>query len=381
MIVFVLLAACGDATATTAPQPTTTPAVTTAPAAATTASQSTTSGVQPTSTVAQALPTATVAAQPTNTQAAAVTTAPQATATKAAQPTSAPTSAPTQDNPYTDDRSDGKAVIASFYNAINRHEYLRAYSYWEAAAQSGGQVPAFDAFQKGYANTASVQATFGQMTGDAAAGQYYNGVPVALTATTTDGKTQYFAGCYTTHLSNPAIQATSPFKGRGIGKATVAPVDSAKTATEKLVTACANTGSLDNAQPPVASVDPASYYDNRSDGIAAITSFYNAINRHEYLRAYSYWEAAAQKNGQVSSYTDFEKGYANTDKVAVTFGKQTNDVGAGQLRYSVPVTITSTQKDGSTKTFTGSYVLHLGSPTAQATPPFQPLAIESASIK
>ncbi|HVY51583.1 MAG TPA: hypothetical protein VHA07_08475, partial [Devosia sp.] len=40
---------------------------------------------------------------------------------------------------YLDDRSTPEAVIASFYNAINRQEYARAWSYYE----DGEGVPAF----------------------------------------------------------------------------------------------------------------------------------------------------------------------------------------------------------------------------------------------
>ena len=43
---------------------------------------------------------------------------------------------------YLDDRSTPEAVIASFYNAIGRQEYARAWSYYA----DGQGVPAFDAF-------------------------------------------------------------------------------------------------------------------------------------------------------------------------------------------------------------------------------------------
>lgn len=109
---------------------------------------------------------------------------------------------------YLDDRSTPEAVIASFYNAINRQEYARAWSYYE----DGEGVPAFDSFVSGYGNTASVRLTIGEPQGEGAAGSTYWTVPVSLDATDTKGRHSYFAGCYTLRLANPAIQAEPPFE-------------------------------------------------------------------------------------------------------------------------------------------------------------------------
>lgn len=117
--------------------------------------------------------------------------------------------APAQDEPqYLDDRSTPEAVLSSFYNAINRHEYARAWSYY----QDGVGVPAFDAFAAGYEDTAFVAVSFGPSAQEGAAGSTYWTVPVSLDATGTDGKHSYFAGCYTLRLSNPSIQAEPPFR-------------------------------------------------------------------------------------------------------------------------------------------------------------------------
>jgi hypothetical protein len=119
------------------------------------------------------------------------------------------TPAPAQDvASYLDDRSTPEAVINSFYNAINRQEFARAWSYY----QDGEGVPAFDAFVKGYADTASVGVSFGQAAQEGAAGSTYWTLPVSLDATGSDGKHSYFAGCYTLRLANPAIQAEPPFR-------------------------------------------------------------------------------------------------------------------------------------------------------------------------
>src|SRR5512135_3281635 len=59
---------------------------------------------------------------------------------------------------YLDDRSNAYALMLSFANAINRKEYVRAFSYWEPDAV---QLPEFAAFQQGYAGTQSVRISFG----------------------------------------------------------------------------------------------------------------------------------------------------------------------------------------------------------------------------
>ena len=67
--------------------------------------------------------------------------------------------AQTESPPYVDDRSDAAAIVKSFYNAISRQEYARAWDYF------GDQKPAtsFDKFVEGYADTERVDvATGGQ---------------------------------------------------------------------------------------------------------------------------------------------------------------------------------------------------------------------------
>jgi hypothetical protein len=112
------------------------------------------------------------------------------------------------DAAYMDDRSTPQSVISSFYNAIGRQEYARAYSYYA----NGQGVPKFDAFQQGYADTKSVKVIFGKGAAEGAAGSTYWTLPVSLDAVSATGKHSYFAGCYTLRLANPSIQAAPPFE-------------------------------------------------------------------------------------------------------------------------------------------------------------------------
>jgi hypothetical protein len=108
--------------------------------------------------------------------------------------------------PYRDDRSTPETVIASYYNAISRQEYARAYSYYgESAAPSD-----YDRWQRGYADTLAVSVRFGAVSEEGAAGSIHYNVPVKLDVETTAGQPRYFSGCYVIRLANPSIQAV-PF--------------------------------------------------------------------------------------------------------------------------------------------------------------------------
>ena len=120
------------------------------------------------------------------------------------------------------------------------------------------------------------------------------------------------------------------------------------------------------------------YLDNRSDGVVVVRSLFNAVNRREYARAYGYWGPGTS---QLAPFDQFQQGYADTQSVQLTTGKQTQDIGAGQTYYRVPVTLVAQLTNGTVQTFVGCYQLHLGSPSAQAVPPFQPVAIQKATLK
>jgi hypothetical protein len=122
------------------------------------------------------------------------------------------------------------------------------------------------------------------------------------------------------------------------------------------------------------------YQDDRSTAESVIGSYFDAVNRREYARAYSYWEPAAAAS-QLAPFDDFAAGYADTAAVDLTLGDIGSGVGAGQLYFTVPVTLIATMSDGAVQTFVGCYTLHIGRPQIQAVPPFQPLAIQRASIR
>lgn len=114
-----------------------------------------------------------------------------------------------QDQPdYRDDRSTPQSVIESFYNAISRHEFARAWSYYE----DGVGVASFNDFAKGYASTAAVSVNFGEAAEEGAAGSIYYTVPVSIDAVNDHDDHTYFSGCYTLRLVNPQMQEDPPFR-------------------------------------------------------------------------------------------------------------------------------------------------------------------------
>ncbi|WP_426230826.1 hypothetical protein [Pararhizobium sp. DWP3-4] len=120
--------------------------------------------------------------------------------------------------------------------------------------------------------------------------------------------------------------------------------------------------------------DQAAYIDDRSDGPALVRSLYNAINRHEYARAYSYF------SDPVDSYETFVKGYEKTVDVQVLIGSVTQEGAAGSIYAPVPVAIKSTEKGGNEKIFAGCYITRIVNAAIQE-PPFAPLHIESAELE
>ncbi|MDQ6857555.1 MAG: hypothetical protein M3Z65_01010 [Chloroflexota bacterium] len=288
-------------------------------------------------------------------------------------------SAPGAANGYVDDRSTPERVLRSFASAIDRREYLRAYSYWETPSVLG----TFDEFSRGYAQTDSITISPQRSGSDAGAGQLYSTIGALLTAPQTDGTTQLFSACYTFHLAQPANQTSPPFQPLAIRNAVTRSLSATSELSAGLDADCSSANGRAPTGPgaaPVPGTDlvtAAIYLDDRSTGQQVVRSYYNSINRREFSRAYGAWEAGSA----VAPFAQFSAGFADTSSVDLTTGVTIRNAGAGQLYDSVPTGLVSRASDGTMRTYVGCYRTHLASPSAQATAPFKPFAIQSASIR
>jgi len=117
---------------------------------------------------------------------------------------------------YVDDRSTPTALARSLYNAINRGEYARAYSYF-----ANPPSPTIEAYAKGYEGTERVELVTGTPREEAAAGSIYFELPVAIRALGTNGTDSVFAGCYTMRMPNP--EHTEQFEPLHVERGTLHP--------------------------------------------------------------------------------------------------------------------------------------------------------------
>ena len=369
LVIGVALMACSLGVTPEAPTPPQPPAPTSPPAL-----PPTPKGVLPTS-----APSAPTAPPATSVPPTPVVVAPTPT-TVVVAPAPIPAPAGLPATFYTDDRSTPLALVTSLFNAINRHEYLRAYSYWSDPAGSLGTLAAFSS---GYANTAWVDLAFGQLTGSGGAGQIYYIVPVIIKGTATNGAKANYAACYELHMSQPSFQAAPPYIGLQIVKGQAHAVNASASDADTLAAACAGADypsgeTVDSSPASLADISKNNYLDNRSGPVEVVSSLENALNSKEYVRAYSYWENPASTAGP---FNDYAAGFSDTDVITASFGTPISDAGAGQIHYKVPVALKVQTTSSTTQTFVGCYILHLSQPGFQAALPFQPIGIISGKFK
>ena len=316
-----------------------------------------------------ATPTATDFAPNTSTP----TSQPIATATT--QPAVDPLVGPGSDV-YFDNRSDAQSLVWSYVNALARHEPLRAYGYWKDTPDR----PIFSAMETDNANLVNTSVEIGPILADAGAGQRYFAVPALVTVERAGGIGVEIT-CFFLHLSSPDLQAVPPFRPLGIERITSRSLTESDNAANALATACpADAGGPMASGAPVAPDDISAerYLDDRSDAAQILRSMFNAINRHEYARAYGYWDATGT---ETRPFDDFAAGYADTTNVRIELGAITADAGAGQYYYQAPVILRAQTAAGVNQVYVACYVMHLSNPSFQASPPFQPLAIRSGTAR
>jgi len=92
--------------------------------------------------------------------------------------------------------------------------------------------------------------------------------------------------------------------------------------------------------------------DNRSDPVATLASYYNAINSRDFRRAYRFWETLP------SSYERFEAGFADTDRVRLLIEPSPRVEGAAGSSFAeISTIVIATTRSGNERVFAGCYTL------------------------
>ena len=172
---------------------------------------------------------------------------------------------------------------------------------------------------------------------DAGAGNLHARAPAVLIARRHDGSGQTFVGCYVTHASN-LRPSDNPGAGRWrINGASLAPASDGAAIPSLLARVCGR--------------QPAPAYDNPISPDDLLASFYNAINRQEYRRAYGYWETPP------INYDAFVRGYQETASVQLIVEPPVDwDTGNDDVLARIPTVLIATHRDGSRHTTSGCYV-------------------------
>ncbi len=146
--------------------------------------------------------------------------------------------------------------------------------------------------------------------------------------------------------------------GSARGSAKVADINASDASV--LATAC---NGYPTGPTPVAvsseslNIDKSNFLDNRSGPVETVSSFLNALNLKQYVRAYSYYQDPATYPGP---YAPYAAGYADTDVITATFGTVQSEGAAGSLYYKVPLAMHVLTTSSTTQTFVGCYTLRLG---------------------
>jgi hypothetical protein len=128
---------------------------------------------------------------------------PQATSTPLTSPVSAspiasPTISPAPDLTTKQTSGDHEIadIIRQYYEAINRHEYRRAFELWSGKGEASKQT--FDDFRNGFAETAQANVLIDEkhIEIEGAAGSQYATVPVTISARMSGGHEQIYRGKY-----------------------------------------------------------------------------------------------------------------------------------------------------------------------------------------
>ena len=92
--------------------------------------------------------------------------------------------------------------------------------------------------------------------------------------------------------------------------------------------------------------------DDRSDPLTTLASYFSAINAKDYRRAFRFWESPP------SSYEQFARGFADTERVRLLIDPAARTEGAAGSAYvEIPTIVVSFTRGGNERVFAGCYVM------------------------
>jgi len=129
----------------------------------------------------------------------------------------APATLGAQDRP-----ADAAAVVARYYQAIDRGDFRTAYRSWGGKGAASGKT--YAAFARGFARTARTRVVLGRPgRAEGAAGSTFVEIPVDVRATLKNGRAQHFRGSYVLRRVNDVPGATPAQRRWHLSSATLRP--------------------------------------------------------------------------------------------------------------------------------------------------------------
>jgi hypothetical protein len=232
-------------------------------------------------------------------------------------------------------------LLASYFDAVTRQDYARAYDYWTYGLAFPDNESLFKPFVAGFADVRSMRALARlPVTMTAHAGAFnaaitFADVPVVVLTTLKSGEGLILAGCFQVLKFNASAGDPNWYLS-------FARLEHAMTVDfEHASGLCTTVESFPTPWPT----------DNQRSPIDVISSYYDAIAARDYTRAYSYWMDGAP--GQTSQ---FAQGLAGIDHIEVVVALSFNmGITADGAYASIPLLITTTH-NGESQSFAGCLV-------------------------
>ena len=125
-----------------------------------------------------------------------------------------------QEPVYLDDRSTPKTLIASYFNALNRQEFVRAWGYWDD--QIAGTN--FEDYVEGFSSVIASEFKMGTPVSEGAAGSIFTKIPLVVMSVDEDGWKEVYQGCFLTRIATPNIQSP-PYLGLHFWQGYLTPIE------------------------------------------------------------------------------------------------------------------------------------------------------------